>query len=189
MRDYHKTIPGTMMDFEAFYKRIAEELPDNARIFEVGVADGRSAIFMAETLLDMGKKIDRFVIIDNCDYGKDYQRNTIIRNLVKSGVGDFVEFMELASLEASCLFEDNYFNFGFLDSSHKYEQTKAELRLWHHKITDGGILAGHDYFSDENPEVRKAVDEVVVPDNISFEQTLSNNGLWVLKKINKYQVK
>ena len=49
----------------------------------------------------------------------------------------------------------------FIDSSHHYEPTLAELKLILPLILDGGWLVLHDYFSEETPGVRRAVNEVL----------------------------
>ena len=48
----------------------------------------------------------------------------------------------------------------FIDSSHHYEPTHAELKLILPLILDGGWLVLHDYFSEDTPGVGRAVDEV-----------------------------
>jgi predicted O-methyltransferase YrrM len=157
---YYESIPGDMMDFEQFYDLIARTLPEGARICEIGVADGRSAVYLAEALRARGRRFT-LTLVDNCAYGGEEQRNTVIRNLVKSEMGEYTEFLEMSSLDASCKFNDCYFDFIFIDASHRYEETKADIRLWYHKLKVGGIIAGHDYTGPENPGVKQAVDEVV----------------------------
>lgn len=153
----YQNIPGEMMDFEKFYTTISLSLPDYPNIAEIGNADGRSMIFMSEQLSFLHKPVNRFVAIDNCVYGQTEQRNTIIKNIIRSGAN--IEFMESGSLDASTKFPDNYFDFIFIDSAHTYEMTKAEIRLWYRKLKDGGIMGLHDYL--EHAEVSQAVDEVV----------------------------
>ncbi len=99
-------------------------------------------------------------MVDNLAYGGDNQLAELIKNIIASGIAS-IHFMPLDSLNASCKFNDHFFDFGMLDSSHTYPQTKAEIKLWWSKIKDGGILAGHDIFSEENPGVREAVEEMI----------------------------
>lgn len=49
------------------------------------------------------------------------------------------------SHEAVHDFPDNYFDWIYIDTTHKYLQTKLELELYAQKIKPGGIIAGHDY--------------------------------------------
>lgn len=172
----YNNIPGTMCDFHEFYKQVATELKSGARIIEVGVADGHSAIFLAETLSEMGKDF-HLHMVDSLAYGGTDQANTIIKNITNSGLGNKITFWQIGSLDASCKWPDGWADFVFLDSSHTYEQTKAEIRLWHHKIKNGGILAGHDYFHLD--DVRKAVDEV---SNARTFNTEKGFGIWSIMK-------
>ncbi len=191
-KEYYKQIETSMTDFEAFYLRMAEILPDDCKIAEVGCANGRSALFLADALHTLGKKFQMHMI-DNMSYGAGDQRNTLINHIIKSGFNDCITLLDIGSLDASCTFPDGYFHFVFIDASHRYEQTKADIRLWYRKIIEGHILAGHDFFSPENPEVRAAVEDVVPvvmiklnekqPTTIlNVEQTEAGHGVWWLKK-------
>lgn len=182
MRNYSESINGSMFDFGDYYLRVAEWVPSPARIVEVGLGHGKSCIFLAEAILNLGKDIERFIAVDNCEYGGVHQRNEIIANLVKSGLGNKIEFMEMSSLDASTKFPDGYFNYVFLDSSHQYGQTKAEIKLWYLKLLHDGILSGHDIFSSENKEVSQAVKEVIPSGRLLTYETAMGNGVWSVIK-------
>lgn len=150
-------ISSEMCDFQEFYLDIANSLPDDCVIAEVGVADGYSALLLASMLNNFKKKFTLYMI-DNMDYGREEQLNTLIRNITASGQSYNINLLAYSSLDASCKFPDGHFDMVFLDSSHTYEQTKAEIRQWYHKIKEGGLLAGHDY---NMLEVHSAVNEVI----------------------------
>ncbi len=42
-------------------------------------------------------------------------------------------------------FENGYFDWVYIDTTHSYKQTIKELELCRMKVKDGGIIAGHDY--------------------------------------------
>lgn len=195
MREYWKKVAGHLFDFQDYYQEIAEGLPEGGRLVEVGVANGQSLIYLAEALLNLGKAF-RLVGIDDCSYGGQQQRNAIMGNITRAGLGDVIEFWEMDSLAASCQFNDGYLDFVFIDSSHKYEETKAEIRLWYHKVKEGGILAGHDIYREE--AVMQAVSQVIPKvvtrpplDETIFEpvfvlalmDTAFDHGIWEAKKI------
>lgn len=183
MREKWKEIDAdsTMFDFQHYYNSVAEQMPDGARLVEVGINNGRSIIFLAEALLNLGKTF-RLIGVDNLDYGREKQLNTIIKNIGLAGLGEYIEVWPMSSLDASCMFNDGYLHHCLLDSSHKYEQTKAEIRLWYRKMLHGCFLSGHDYFSDENKEVRIAVDEVIPKDRLFTQETTHGSGIWTLRK-------
>jgi len=192
-----------MFDFSEYYDKIAHWLPDNCRIIEVGVANGASASYLAKKLQTMGKPFKMFWV-DGMQYG-GYEQYGTIRDAISEYLldGD-VSVMPMNSLDASCKFNDKSLDFVFLDSSHEYEQTKAEIRLWQHKLKDGGILAGHDYNQGEGIGVFDAVNEIV-PREITREpiegqtfepeqflytyETGSGFGVWEFTKRFYYTIK
>lgn len=182
MRNFAETIAGEMFDFKTYYQQVAEWVPSPARIVEVGLGHGKSCIFLAEAILNLGKEIERFVAVDDCSYGSIYQRNEIISNLVKSGLGNKIEFWEMSSLDASTKFNDGYLHFVFIDSSHQYFFTKAELKLWCPKLLHDGLLAGHDLTSSENPGVAQAVRELIPANRLMSSPTDRGLGVWSVIK-------
>lgn len=197
VRQFHLAVDDRMFDFSGFYERIAESLPDGAVIAEVGVANGASAIYLAEAMLNRNKHFT-FYLIDSLAYGGADQLRGLLKNLSKANLFDWVEVLPYSSLEAACRFPDGHFDFVFIDASHKYEWTKADIRLWYTKIKELGILAGHDYNDGpEGKEVKQAVDEVIpmsvtrtdIPDCIfepenvlSIEKTTKGCGVWSIRK-------
>lgn len=70
-------------------------------------------------------------------------------------------------------FEDGYFNWFYIDTSHSYRHTVKELELCKLKVKDGGIIAGHDYCQGNIKEafaygVVQAVNEFCVKNNWEF---------------------
>lgn len=179
MSRFSETIPQTMFDFKDYYNFVAEEMPNDCRIAEIGNADGASAIYLAEKLQELGKNFT-LQMIDSCAYGGQEQRNTLIRNIVGSGLGTELVFMEMDSLNASLKFPDGYFHAVFIDSGHTYELTKAEIRLWHRKVMDGWILSGHDIQSHVG--VKNAVSEVIGIAGYDIVETSADNGVWCWRK-------
>lgn len=177
-----------MFDFEEFYQRMADTLPLNARIAEVGVGDGASIIYLAEALLNQGKDKFSIQIVDNLAYGGHVQLGTIMNNVCKADLASFVTIRPVGSLDASCLFPDSYFDFVFIDASHKFEETKADIRVWYPKMIPEGILAGHDYNSGQGSGVKEAVDLVVprmMPGYVADEVTHPNRVVLHAEKTRK----
>lgn len=186
-----------MFDFAEFYCSVALHSPPVVRAAEVGVADGDSLLFLATCLKQQGRDF-KITAIDNMAYGGMEQCIQLVGNIYRAGHGDTIEIVPASSLDAACRFPDNLFDFVFIDSSHTYEQTKAEIRLWWRKVKDGGILAGHDYNDGDGKDVKRAVDEVIprfcarppLPDGQTFEPQPvltthpigSGSGVWSVTK-------
>ncbi len=191
MRNFHERLDKRMFDFADFYCDMAKHLPDVSVIAEVGVAEGASAIFLAEALLNLGKSFT-FYFIDDLSYGGKGQLRTLMKNIGLANLGHLVEVIPLSSVEAACHFPDLHFDFVFIDASHKIEWTKADILLWFQKVKwETGILAGHDYNSREGVEVKLAVD-FMIPKKIIFDEreikileiipTDQTHNIWMLKK-------
>lgn len=184
----------TMFDFSSYYDRIANEMPNDCKCCEVGIANADSLIYLAKQLHRLGKTFKLYGI-DNMDYGSYEQMKTIYTNIIKSGLGEYIEVIPKDSVTASKDFNDGFIDFLFLDSSHQYQETKDSIYAWFPKIKDGGTLSGHDYFGHE--EVFKAVKETIplyitrndIPDRhfdaeqFLYEiQTERGYGIWECKK-------
>lgn len=174
-----QNIQGDMFDFAAYYDKTSAGLPAFSRIAEVGVANGKSAIYLAEKLVELGKDFE-FYFIDNMDYGGAKQITEIVKNISASGLGKKITLLPVGSLDAAASFNDNFFDFVFLDSSHEYKQTKAELILWMQKVKDSCFLSGHDYYLYD--EVKMAILELIPKETVKTYDTDKNYGVYELRK-------
>lgn len=178
MRETHKYINNGMCDFTEYYRAIAQWLPNPCKIIEVGVADGFSSIFLAEQLEDLGKSYE-LVMVDSLQYGGPNQLQEIIQNVVRSKC-EGIRIVPMDSLNAATTCPDGWANFVFIDASHEYEKTKADILLWYRKVQDGGILAGHDATC---PDVQRAINELIPRDMLQIVPTDKNFGVWACPKI------
>ncbi len=81
-------------------------------------------------------------------------------------------------------YEDESFDYIYIDSDHRYEQTVRDIAQWWPKVKKGGILAGHDY-NARNKEygVIQAVDEFVKDNNLEyFHVTSEYPASWIMLK-------
>lgn len=175
---YSNTIDDRMCDFKSFYDWAAKDLPQICKVVEVGNADGFSAIYLAEKLSEYGKNF-RLYMVDNMGYGGYNQMKTLYENIYYSDFFEQIEIIPADSVKASKMFNGDSLDFVFLDSSHTYGSTIREIKAWYPKLKDQSILSGHDYLSEENTGVRKAVDELL-PQTIK-RKTIDN------KKLGHYQ--
>jgi hypothetical protein len=63
-------------------------------------------------------------------------------------------------------FQDEYFDFVYIDADHSYEHVKLDMELWWPKVKRGGVMAGHDF--QLVGHVDKAVGEWSEKMNIPF---------------------
>lgn len=72
-----------------------------------------------------------------------------------------VKIIEKYSVDAVNDFEDNYFNWIYLDANHSYDFVKQDLHNWWQKIKSGGSLCGNAY--QDNDRQVQLLDFGVVP--------------------------
>ena len=139
-------------------------LPKNGICAEIGVDDG----FNAERILKMSDP-HKLYLIDAWDwslyrnlpeYYKSQELKDKAQKIYEKVVEKFkdnkkIEIIKNLSTEAVKQFEDNYFDWVYVDASHDFEFVKEDMEIWWPKIKQGGYLAGHDY---NNNWVTTAVD-------------------------------
>jgi hypothetical protein len=85
--------------------------------------------------------------------------------LLKYGDKTNVKLIKMKSSDASKLYEDEYFDWIYIDADHTYEAVLEDIKNWFPKLKKGGVISGHDF--DPSPDdsnfssygVSKAVEE------------------------------
>ena len=155
--------------FPDLYSRMVRKFPSGSTFVEVGSWKGKSSAYMAVEIANSNKEI-RLYCVDTWEGSREHRENASARDL--SGLYRiFLENMrpaehyyiplKISSLEASRKFKDNSLDFVFLDASHEYEDVKDDILAWLPKVKPGGFLAGHDYYQEHFPGVKKAADQLL----------------------------
>lgn len=71
-------------------------------------------------------------------------------------------------------------DFIYIDANHSYEGVTEDIRTWFSKISDGGIISGHDYGHPNFQGVKKAIDEYF--NRFSLKINFDKSGVWWVKK-------
>ena len=164
-------------DREEFFKTIAHKKQNliNKKVLEIGVADGNNAlriykylnpskIFLIDPWVRQKKRAaDRRA--SDAVHKKAYQKTKskfsdknceIIKNYAENVVDNF---------------EDEFFDFIYIDGDHSYEGCKKDLDLYYPKLKKGGFFGGHDFtgnlnsFVNKKYGVQKAVCEFLISHN------------------------
>jgi len=75
-----------------------------------------------------------------------------------------VHILNLNSLDASLKYEDNYFDYIYIDAEHTYQAVTKDLEFWYPKLKKNGILFGDDYYwreEDDTFSLHKAYQEFI----------------------------
>ena len=144
------------------------------RVLELGVRDGVSTVALLEGVLETkGALIS--LDIDPC---VNAQRQ--IKYYKLNGPWTFVQDDDIAY--AKTLNPEEPFDLIFVDTSHVYEHTKAEIEVYMPLLRPGGVMAFHDTESFPK-DVKKPIEEFMEahPD-YSFENDPRCNGLGIVRK-------
>lgn len=94
-----------------------------------------------------------------------------------------VEVIRAKSEDAVTLFDDEFFDWVFVDGDHSYEAVLNDLQLYSKKLKVGGFLMGDDYYgSDWCYQVGLAVDDFM-KDNSWMEWVKQDGEQYLLRKL------
>jgi len=130
------------------------------RGIEIGTYEGEYASEILKTWTSDLCLIDIWKTVNNIDYSDLCNREDYINVMHKccqniSSHEERCYMIRSSSENAAKLFDNESFDFIYLDANHKYEFIKADMNLWFPKLRKGGVFAGHDYlkidwFVDKN---------------------------------------
>ena len=147
--------------FEDLY-RYAAKTAEFGQCVEIGVANGRSAAFLAVELINHCHVKPQLSLVE-LSHG-----NMAAALSVLAPVMDKIDVRSLLgnSWDMADAFPPASVDFVFVDGDHSYESVLKDIKAWLPKVRPGGILAGHDFYSvstagvcDEMPGVARAVIE------------------------------
>jgi len=155
---------------------VSEQSGKDLIVAEVGVRSGKHALTMLNSL-DIKELylIDHFLpYVDGTIRVEQSMQNKCYKLMFNNLIRHFSKMMFITrpSEFAATLFPDKFFDFVYIDSDHKYNAVKSDIKSWYPKVKNGGYLGGHDYRIVPLPGVVMAVDEFLEEYNklvISFE--------------------
>lgn len=194
------------------YDEVAMTTPTGSVVVEVGVAFGKSLLYLAEKIAETGKQI-QIIAVDKWEpypeasfiwnktadmpdservaYECAEKHNGIfaafLHNLYHSGYANNVSVVRMDSVQAAASFKAAGIkpHFVFIDAAHDYDNVKRDIDAWWETGPDW--MAGHDYNrgQDNFPGVWKAVDEKFADsDPVRVERDIEWRGqtCWVVRR-------
>jgi len=139
-------------------------------ILELGTRTGESTIALLLAAKEINGKVTS-IDIDSCQEAKE--------KVEKLDLKSHWNFIQTDDLEMEW---DDQIDHLFIDTSHTYDQTLAELEKFEPLVRKGGLISLHDIISC--PPVLRAIDDYISKRNdIKFYKFVHNNGLAILRKI------
>ena len=166
-------------------------MPTNSTVAEVGVFKGG----YSAKILDITKP-SRLHLIDVWPDQTIHSSGEVINgyeayNFVKERFSKELEDNRVVlhrnfSVYASQRFENEYFDWIYIDAGHHYEEVKSDLNYWYPKVKDGGFITGHDYVEKKWYGIVRAVNEFIKQYPVVFvalTQEVHGTLSWILKKL------
>jgi glycosyltransferase involved in cell wall biosynthesis/cephalosporin hydroxylase len=188
---YHLCVPG-WFDYEDIYDTALRRAQDGAVFVEVGAYLGRSTIYLASRIKQLGKRI-RFFVVDLWDgwFRADYEEQTpmresrdvfwhFLRHVRAAKVDDVVIPLKMSSVMAARLFDPGSIDFVFLDADHSEKAVRDDLEAWYPLVKSGGLLGVHDYDNRDFPGVEVAVDQFLEREGLKGRPS-RGVGVWFRK--------
>lgn len=142
---------------------LAAEVPGWGTIVEIGAHTGRSTLWLAA-----GSQGAHVVTVDpwpEPGYTAHYEQaksdddpfefgtgqavmDRFVENLNQHGAWERITALRMPSLEAARVWV-NPIGLLFLDAMHGYEDVRADCEAWLPKVSQGGVVALHDWFDDK----------------------------------------
>lgn len=123
-----------------------------SRGVEVGVRRGSFSKIILSTwsghlvLVDSWKHLDNYIDRSNVsDESHEDNYNQTIKNL--ENFNERYTIVRDLSSNAASKFEDQCFDFVYIDANHCYESCLEDISVWIKKIKSGGFIGGHDYLN------------------------------------------
>jgi cephalosporin hydroxylase len=160
-------------------KKITEYVNDNTTVkvaCEVGCYLGESLTFFAENF----PNVEKFYAVDPFDSAIDVHgiltpevEVSFLKNIESY---QCIEHIRDVSLNAAKQFENETFDFIYIDANHDYESIRDDINAWAPKIKVGGFISFHDV---NNENIIKAIKEVFNWEEGLF--TEDNSGTFKIK--------
>ncbi len=171
-------------------KHLLEVLPKNGIVAELGVDNG----YFTEQIIKITNP-KKLYLIDTWS-SKRYAQNKfelVKKKFSKEIKNKRIEILRSNSIDAAKLFQNNYFDWIYIDTDHSYTTTIQELNAYESKIKTNGFICGHDYvmgnWSKSNKYgVIESVNEFLIKKNwklVYWTSDFTENNSYAINRIDQ----
>ena len=123
-------------------EKLLQQFPKKGIVAELGVDNGD----FSEKIMTYTAPVKLYLV----DVWKTNRYNKNKMNFVKKRFENEINLGRIVIIRGNSekvlkKFDDNYFDWVYIDTTHSYLQTIKELKLCRLKVKENGIIAGHDY--------------------------------------------
>ena len=194
MKHSYFKIPG-WFNYSETYDIIADQIPEDGKIVEIGSFYGRSTSYLATTLFNSGKENVKIYAVDtfegssehaNLDLPKDFLPE--FRENLKFFIGrEMVIPCQGRSDDPKILerFEEATIDYIMVDGAHEYEPVLDDMENWWPKLKLEGVMFGDDF---QLESVSQAVRQMMVKlKTHGFSVNGSTEQTWFTSKEEHYK--
>ena len=170
-------------------KHLLEILPKNGVVAELGVDSGD----FTEQIIKISnpKKIYLIDTWSSKRYGQE-KFDFVKKKFSDEIKSKKIEILRSNSINAAKLFQNNYFDWIYIDTDHSYSTTSKELNSYENKIKTTGFICGHDYvmgnWSKSNKYgVIESVNEFLIKKNwkmVYWTSDFTESNSFAIQRIN-----
>jgi predicted O-methyltransferase YrrM len=154
MKHSYFKIPG-WFNYSETYDIIADQIPDDGKIVEIGSFYGRSTSYLATTLFNSGKENVKIYAVDTFE-GSSEHSNLDLPNDFLSEFRENLKFFIGREMVIPCQgrsddvkmlerFEEASIDYIMVDGAHEYEPVMDDILNWWPKLKPDGVMFGDDY--------------------------------------------
>ena len=125
-------------------EQLLKLLPMGGIVAELGVDEGKFSEMILK--INKPKKLHLIDFWGSKRYNQN-KRKSVEKKFKKEISNTTVEINLGLSTQVVNKFEDDYFNWIYIDTSHSYKMTIEELESYSRKVKKNGFIAGHDYIT------------------------------------------
>ena len=150
---------------------LINNIPTKGTMIEIGTFTGESTVLFGdhfEKVIGIDPMLQDY---DPQDPTSKFNFNEVLDMFVqRTKTYDNIQLITKTSDDAVNDFNDEVFDFIYIDGIHQYENVKQDIINYLPKVKNGGVIGGHDY-GPSWPGVKQAVDEMFGQPDKVFKDT------------------
>ena len=146
---------------------LISNLTHKNNMIEIGTFTGESTVIFADHFKKVIGVDPMLSNYDKEDPTSNFDFNEVL-DMFNNRTSNYknISLIQKTSNDAASDFEDNTFDFVYIDGRHQYDSVREDILNYLPKVKKGGVIGGHDYINEGHLKgVYQAVNQTIgVPD-------------------------